>query len=66
MHAVVGDTIAVPGRRVGETGRLGEVLEVKGADGRPPYRVRWDDGHVAVCYPGPETRVQHEGRLDLD
>jgi hypothetical protein len=65
MHATVGDVIAVPGRHVGETGRLGRVLEVKGTDGSPPYRVRWADGHEAICYPGPETRVQHEGHLDL-
>jgi hypothetical protein len=63
MHAVVGDTIAVPGRHVGETGRLGQVLEVRGPQGSPPYRVRWEDGHEAICYPGPETRVQHEGHL---
>ncbi len=65
MHAVVGDTIAIPGRAVGQTGRLGEVIEVKGPEGGPPYRVKWHDGHVAICYPGPETRIQHEGQLDL-
>ena len=64
MHATVGDTIAVPGRHVGEAGRTGEVLEVRGADGRPPYVVRWSDGHQAVCYPGPETRVSHGGQLE--
>jgi hypothetical protein len=64
MHAVVGDTIAVPGRTVGAAGRLGQVLEVKGSDGHPPYVVRWEDGHEALCYPGPEARVQHEGHLD--
>ena len=63
MHAVVGDTIAVPGRHVGESGRLGQVLEVRGQDGRPPYRVRWADGHEALCYPGPETRICHDGHL---
>ena len=66
MHATVGDTIAVPGRHVGESGRVGQVLEVCGKEGEPPYVVRWQDGHEALCYPGPETRVQHEGQLDLD
>ena len=65
MHAVVGDTVAVPGRSVGEAGRLGEVVEVRGSEGRPPYKIRWDDGHEAVCWPGPETRIQHKGHLDL-
>lgn len=66
MHADVGDTIAIPGRHVGESGRLGQVLEVRGPEGAPPYRVRWDDGHEAVCWPGPETRIQHEGHLEVD
>ena len=65
MHAVAGDTIAIPGARVGDPGKVGVVLEARGPDGRPPYRVRWEDGHEAVCYPGPETRVQHDGKLDL-
>jgi hypothetical protein len=63
MHAVAGDRLAVPGRHVGEAGRVGEVLEVRGPDGTPPYLVRWEDGHEAICYPGPETKVQHEGHL---
>ena len=65
MHAVVGDTVAIPGRKVGDAGRLGEVVEVRGSEGQPPYKIRWDDGHEAVCWPGPETRIQHEGHLDL-
>ena len=59
MQAVVGDRIAIPGRHVGDAGKLGEVIDVRGVDGRPPYLVRWSDGHEAVCYPGPETRVAH-------
>jgi hypothetical protein len=65
MHAAVGDTVAVPGRHVGEAGRLGLVVEVRGPEGAPPYKIRWDDGHEAICWPGPETRVQHDGHLDL-
>jgi hypothetical protein len=65
MHAVAGDIIAVPGLHVGEAGRVGTVLEARGQDGSPPYLVRWDDGHEALCYPGPQTRVQHDGRLDV-
>jgi len=65
MHAVAGDIIAVPGLHVGEAGRQGTVLEVRGSDGAPPYLVRWADGHEALCYPGPQTRVQHDGHLDV-
>lgn len=64
MHAAVGDTIAVPGRSVGESGRLGEVVDIRGEGGAPPYVVRWEDGHESVCLPGPEARVCHDGHLD--
>lgn len=64
MHAVVGDTIAVPGRTVGTAGRVGEVVDVRGEDGHPPYVVRWQDGHESTCFPPSEARVSHEGHLD--
>ncbi len=63
MHADIGDKIAIPGRHVGEVGRVGQVLDVRGPDGSPPYLVRWQDGHEAICYPGPETRIEHAGHL---
>ena len=59
MRAVVGDHVTVPGRHVGEPERHGEVLEVRGADGGPPYVVRWDDGHEAIVVPGAEMRFTH-------
>lgn len=60
MHAHVGDRIIVRGHRTGEPDRDAEVLEVKGEDGGPPYRVRWgDDGREALFYPGPDASVQH-------
>jgi hypothetical protein len=62
MRAVVGDHVTVPGRHVGEAERHGEVLEVRGADGGPPYVVRWDDGHEAIVVPGAEMRFTHPSR----
>jgi hypothetical protein len=60
MHATRGDRIIVEGRRQGEPVRDGEVLEVRGADGGPPYVVRWsDNGHETLFFPGPDARVQH-------
>jgi hypothetical protein len=35
----------------------GIVLEVLGADDQPPYRVRWDDGHESVYFPGPDAHL---------
>jgi hypothetical protein len=63
MHAAIGDQIAIPGRHVGDAGRVGEILEVRGPDGHAPYIVRWSDGHEALCCPGPEARLVHEGQL---
>lgn len=57
MDAAVGDRISSPGRHVGDTVRMGEVTEVRGSGDTRLYVVRWDDGHVGVCSPGPETKV---------
>lgn len=54
MFAKSGDHIVVHGLHVGETSRSGIVLEARGADGGPPYLVRWiDDEHDSLVFPGP-------------
>ena len=59
MRAKVGDRIVIEGHRVGEPVRDCEVLEVRGVDGAPPYRVRWgDDGHEGIFTPGTDARVE--------
>jgi hypothetical protein len=58
MKARVGDRLRVLGRHVGDP-RLGaEILEVRGAEGAPPYVIRWDDGHEATFFPGPDVVVE--------
>lgn len=59
MKAQVGDRLIVKGRNVGEKQRDGEILEVHGEDGAPPFLVRWDDGHEALFYPGGGVQVEH-------
>jgi hypothetical protein len=60
MKAQVGDMLVVCGHRVGEPDRTGEVVEVRGEDGEPPYVVRWDDtGHEGLYFPGSDAHVQH-------
>jgi hypothetical protein len=60
MKANVGDRLIITGHRVGEHERDAEILEVRGADGGPPYLVRWaDDGRVSLVHPGPDAIVQH-------
>jgi hypothetical protein len=63
MKASVGDRIVMAGEQVDRPTRDGEVLEVRGADGAPPYLVRWSDGHTGLLYPGPGSvlRVQNAG-----
>lgn len=55
IEASVGDTVEVSGRRVGDPGRRGEILAVLDGDERAHYRVRWEDGHETVLYPGEAT-----------
>ncbi|HZO68610.1 MAG: DUF1918 domain-containing protein [Kribbellaceae bacterium] len=59
MRAEVGDHLHVRGRTVGTQERHGEVIEVRGADGAPPYLVRFSDGHESLVFPGPDCVVEH-------
>jgi hypothetical protein len=60
MYARVGDRIIIRGVRSGDPNRDCEVLQVRGADGGPPYVVRWgDSGHEAILYPGTDAIVEH-------
>lgn len=60
MKASVGDHIDVRGAHVGNEGRQGEVLDVRGPDGTPPYLVRWSDGHEGLFFPGPDATIAHK------
>lgn len=63
MKAKSGDRIILAGERVDQPTRDGEVLEVRGEDGAPPYLVKWTDGHTGLLYPGPGSvlRVAEAG-----
>ncbi len=60
MRAAVGDRLLVHGHAVGNPDKSGEIIEVKGTDGAPPYVVRFDDGHTGLVFPGPDAVVQHQ------
>ncbi len=66
MRAAVGDRIVVVSGKVSGPVRDGEVVEVRNADGSPPYTVRWDDGHEGLFFPGPDAIVQHGSELGTD
>lgn len=61
MQASKGDRLRSHGRTVGQPDRIEQVVEVLGPDGEPPYRVRHEDGHESIMFPGPDTVVQHAG-----
>lgn len=57
MEAKVGDRLIVESAKVETPRREGEIVEVRGAGGAPPYLVRWSDGHEGLTYPGPDAHV---------
>ncbi len=59
MQASVGDRIVVRGKTVEMPDRYGEVAEVRGQNGEPPYLIKFDDGHETLVYPGSDTIVEH-------
>lgn len=60
MQAVKGDRLVIKGHHISEPDSDGEILEVRGPDGSPPYLVRWsEDGRVGLVFPGPDAHIQH-------
>ena len=57
MHAQVGDRLVAESNRVDAPRREGEIVEVRGTDGGPPYVVRGGDGHEGLVYPGDDAHV---------
>ena len=58
MQAAIGDRFHVLGNIVGQPERTGEIIEVRGAGGEPPYLVRFDDGHRSLVFPGPDAIIE--------
>jgi hypothetical protein len=59
LRASPGDRLLVKGHFVGDAAKDGEIIEVLGEEGAPPYIVRWEDGHESRVYPGSDISVQH-------
>jgi hypothetical protein len=58
MQATAGDRLVVHGKNVGFETRQGEIIEVRGTNGAPPYLVRFPDGHEGLVFPGPDCVVE--------
>jgi hypothetical protein len=60
LRGAPGDRLVIRGHHTGEPERDGEILEVLGEDGAPPFLVRWEeDGRVSRAYPGSDSYIQH-------
>ena len=60
MHAAKGDRLIVHSQHVDGPVRDAEILGVRGADGAPPFLVRWSDsGHESLFFPGADATVEH-------
>lgn len=55
----VGDLVVISGHRVGESERTGEILELLGEASNRRFRVRWDEGHESMFYPGSDATIRH-------
>ena len=60
MKADVGDRLVTEGS---DGPRECLIIGLHRSDGAPPYVVRWRfDGHIALVYPGPYTRLVHSAK----
>ncbi|HKB94379.1 MAG TPA: DUF1918 domain-containing protein [Gaiellaceae bacterium] len=62
VEVAAGDVVEVSGRRVGDSGRLGEIVELLGTADHRHYLVRWEDGHESILYPGEATTIRSRPR----
>ena len=59
----IGDLVVIEGHHLGESRRMGEILEVLGEPDHEHYRVRWEAGNETVFYPSNDATIQRaEGR----
>lgn len=65
MEAATGDRILIHGAIVGHPDKHGEIIEVRGDKGEPPYLVRFEDGQTTLMFPGPDATIEHIPRQRL-
>jgi hypothetical protein len=58
VRAKPGDWVVVHAHALGEPERAGEILEVLGDPGHERFRVRWDEEHESVFYPGSDAGIR--------
>ena len=58
FRAKAGDWVVVHGHAVGEHERTGLILDVFGTPGHERYRVRWDEEHESILFPGSDATIR--------
>lgn len=58
MRAMVGDRLHIHKNRTGAADQYGRIVEIRGANGTPPYLVEFPDGHTSLVFPGPDAVVE--------
>jgi RimK family alpha-L-glutamate ligase len=53
-----GDEIVITGHAVGDTPRTAVILEVLGTQGHTRFRVKWEDGHESIYFPGGDAVIR--------
>ena len=56
--ARAGDEVVITGHSVGNAARTALILEVLGDPGHERFRVRWEDGHESIFFPGGDAVVR--------
>jgi CBS domain-containing protein len=65
LYAQIGDILVVRGAHVGERDRRAVIEEVQGANGSPPYLIRWTGEHDErphLYFPGPDAHIEARTR----
>lgn len=62
IAAQPGDVLVVHGHATGDPGRTGVILEVLGTGDGEHYRVRWDEEHESLFWPGSDATLRPGSR----
>lgn len=57
-----GDVVVVHGHTTGDAGRSGVILAVLGSPDHVHYRVRWDEEHESLYWPGSDATIRPASR----
>ncbi|HEU5425257.1 MAG TPA: DUF1918 domain-containing protein [Actinocrinis sp.] len=58
MRASIGDRLHIHTNHIGSDDQFGRIIEIRGANGAPPYLVEFPDGHTSLVFPGPDAVVE--------